>query len=208
MSKGLQIAITVFGGLLVLLLIVSGGIGVSALSTYNQLQRENAAVDGYWSEVLNQYQRRSDLVPQIVSVVQGYATHEKSTLIGVTQARAAATSITMTPATLNNAQEMAKFQQAQGALGGFLSKLMVASERYPELKANKQFTDLQVQIEGTENRIATARNRYIIAAQKWNGEISTWPSSMIANFAGLQKKVLFQPDNEKAIKNVPVIKFN
>jgi LemA protein len=178
------------------------------VATYNTLQTSDEHVNASFSEVTNQYQRRADLVPSLVSVVQGYATHEKSTLEGIAQARASATSITMTPAMLNNAEAMAKFQAAQSQLSGFLGRLMVASERYPELKADKQFINLESQIEGTENRITVARNRYISAVNDWNVQVRKFPGNMVAGFGGYTVKPNFTVDNVKAIDHAGAINFN
>jgi LemA protein len=181
---------------------------IPIIGVYNTLQSKDTAVDATWAEVTNQYQRRSDLIPGLVSVVQGYATHEKSTLLGVTQARASATSITMTPAMLDNQAAMTKFQQAQGELTGFLSKLMVASERYPDLKADKQFLALQSQIEGMENRITVARNRYITAVNIWNTSIRQFPDKLFAMLLGYQSKAQWTVENIKEIDHAPKINFN
>jgi LemA protein len=204
MSKGWIIAGVIVGAIM----LIGASIAMSAIGMYNGLQTKEEKVNAAWAEVTNQYQRRIDLIPSLVSVVQGYATHEKTTLIGVTQARAAATSITMTPAMLNNAEAMAKFQKVQGELSGFLSKLMVASERYPELKADAQFIALQGQVEGTENRIAVARNRYINVVNEWNVTIRQFPTSVMAGMFGYTAKAQFTVENEKEINHAPVIKFN
>jgi LemA protein len=145
-------------------------VAVLALSGcgYNDFQRLDEQTKATWSEVLNQYQRRADLVPNIVATVKGEAAFEQDTLTKVVEARAKATSIQVTPETLNNPEAFKKFQQAQGELGSALSRLMVVSERYPDLKANQGFRDLRVQLEGTENRITVARNRYIQAVQEYN----------------------------------------
>jgi LemA protein len=184
-------------------MVVSWGIG-----TYNSMQRGDEEVNQAFAEVTNQYQRRADLVPSLVATVQGYAYHEKSTLEGVIQARASATSITMTPAMLNNAEAMAKFQAAQGQLSGFLSRLLVASENYPELKADKQFINLESQIEGTENRITVARNRYISKVKDWNLQVRNFPVSMLAGMLGYSVKPNFTVENLKAVDHAPAINFN
>jgi LemA protein len=147
---------------------------------YNDFQRLDEQTKAAWSEVLNQYQRRADLIPNIVSTVKGEANFEQETLTKVIEARAKATSIQVTPETLNNPEAFNKFQQAQGELGSALSRLMVTVERYPDLKANKGFSDLRVQLEGTENRITVARNRYIQTVQEYNVLARSFPSNLTA----------------------------
>jgi LemA protein len=161
-------------------------VAVLALSGcgYNDFQRLDEQTKAAWSEVLNQYQRRADLVPNIVATVKGEAAFEQETLTKVVEARAKATSIQVTPETLNNPEAFKKFQQAQGELGGALSRLMVVSERYPDLKANQGFRDLRVQLEGTENRITVARNRYIQAVQEYNVLARSFPTNLTAMVFG------------------------
>ena len=137
-------------------------------SGYNDFQTRDEQVKAAWSEVLNQYQRRADLIPNLVATVQGYAAQERDVLIGVTQARARATSVNLTPEAINDPAAMAKFQQAQGELSSALGRLLVVAENYPQLKSDANFRDLQAQLEGTENRITTARNRFIKAVQEYN----------------------------------------
>ena len=144
---------------------------------YNDFQRLDEQTKSAWSEVLNQYQRRADLVPTILATVKGETTFEQETLVKVVEARAKATSIQVTPETLNNPEAFQKFQSAQSELGGALSRLMVVSEQYPTLKANQGFSDLRVQLEGTENRITVARNRYIHAVQDYNVLARSFPSN-------------------------------
>ena len=204
MSKGWVITLGILGAFFLMTFIFIS----TAIGMYNGLRVKDNAVDASWAEVTNQYQRRSDLIPSLVAVVKGYATHEKSTLDDVTRARASATSITMTPAMLNDPNAMAKFQQAQGELSGFLSKLMVASERYPDLKADKQFIALQSQVEGTENRITVARNRYINVVNAWNTQIQLFPTNIMAGMFGYTPKAQFTVEDTKAIDHAPVIKFN
>lgn len=188
--------------LLSLLLLTSlGGCG------YNQFQTQDEAVNAAWSEVVNQYQRRADLVPNLVNTVKGYASHEKDTLEAVTRARAAATSFQITPEVLNNPQAFEKFQQVQGELSSALSRLMAVSENYPQLKADALFRDLQSQLEGTENRITVARQRYIVAVQQYNVQVRSFPTNLTAKMFGYQVKPNFSVANEKAISSAPTVNF-
>ena len=175
---------------------------------YNDFQRLDEQTTSAWSEVLNQYQRRADLVPNIVATVKGEAAFEQETLTKVVEARARATSIQVTPETLNNPEAFQKFQAAQGALGSALSRLMVVSERYPSLKANEGFKDLRVQLEGTENRVTVARNRYIQAVQAYNVLARSFPSNLTAMVFSYQPKPSFSVQNEAAISTSPVVDFN
>lgn len=175
---------------------------------YNDFQRLDEQTKSAWSEVLNQYQRRADLVPNIVATVKGEANFEQETLTKVVEARAKATSIQVTPETLNNPETFQKFQAAQGELSGALSRLMVVSERYPDLKANKGFSDLRVQLEGTENRITVARNRYIQSVQEYNVLARSFPSNLTAMVFSYQPKPAFAVQNEAAISAPPVVDFN
>ncbi|MBK6321993.1 MAG: LemA family protein [Burkholderiales bacterium] len=174
---------------------------------YNDFQRLDEQTKSAWSEVLNQYQRRADLVPNIVATVKGEANFEQETLTKVVEARAKATSIQVTPETLNNPEAFKKFQAAQGELGSALSRLMVVSERYPDLKANKGFSDLRVQLEGTENRITVARNRYIQSVQEYNVLARSFPSNLTAMVFSYQPKPAFAVQNEAAISAPPVVDF-
>jgi len=174
---------------------------------YNDFQRLDEQTKAAWSEVLNQYQRRADLVPNIVATVKGEAAFEQDTLTKVIEARAKATSIQVTPETLNNPEAFNKFQQAQGELGSALSRLMVVSERYPDLKANQGFRDLRVQLEGTENRITVARNRYIQAVQEYNVLARSFPSNLTAMVFGYDVKPNFTVQNEAQISAPPVVDF-
>ncbi len=174
---------------------------------YNDFQRLDEQTKSAWSEVLNQYQRRADLVPNIVATVKGEANFEQDTLTKVVEARAKATSIQVTAETLNNPEALKKFQSAQGELGGALSRLMAVSERYPDLKANKGFSDLRVQLEGTENRITVARNRYIQAVQDYNVLVRSVPSNLTAMVFGYQAKPAFAVQNEAAISAPPTVDF-
>ena len=174
---------------------------------YNQFQTRDEATKAAWSEVVNQYQRRADLIPNLVNTVKGYASHEKDTLESVTRARAAATSFQITPEVLNNPAAFQKFQQVQGELSGALSRLMAVSEKYPDLKADTSFRDLQSQLEGTENRITVARQRYIAAVQDYNVLVRSFPNNLTAMMFGYQTKPSFTVDNEKAISTAPAVNF-
>jgi LemA protein len=174
---------------------------------YNDFQRLDEQTKSSWSEVLNQYQRRADLVPNIVATVKGEAAFEQDTLTKVIEARAKATSIQVTPETLNNPEAFKKFQAAQGELGSALSRLMVVSERYPDLKANQGFRDLRVQLEGTENRITVARNRYIQSVQDYNVLTRSFPSNLTAMVFSYATKPNFAVQNEAAISAPPVVDF-
>lgn len=174
---------------------------------YNDFQRLDEQTKSAWSEVLNQYQRRADLVPNIVATVKGEAAFEQETLTKVVEARARATSIQVTPETLSNPEALKQFQTAQGELGSALSRLMVVSERYPTLQANQGFRDLRVQLEGTENRITIARNRYIQAVQEYNVLARSFPSNLTAMVFGYQAKPNFAPANEAALAAPPAVDF-
>ena len=175
---------------------------------YNQVQTNDEAVNAAWSEVLNQYKRRADLVPNLVAVVQGYATHEKDVLTQVTAARASVGSMKATPELVNDEAAFAKFQKAQGDLSSALGRLLVVSENYPQLKADANFRDLQAQIEGTENRIAVARNRYIKTVQEYNISVRTFPNNLTAMVMGWKTKANFTVEDEKAISDALKIDFN
>ncbi|GAB3627750.1 LemA [Pandoraea terrae] len=185
------------------------GVLASLLSAcgYNDIQVKDEAVKAAWSEVVNQYQRRADLVPNLVNTVKGYAAQEKSTLTDVIEARAKATSITVTPETLNDPEAFKRFQQAQGELSGALSRLMAVTENYPNLKSDGLFRDLQSQLEGTENRITVARNRYIQSVQDYNVYVRSFPNNLTAKMFGYGPKANFTVDNEKAISTAPAVKF-
>ena len=175
---------------------------------YNDFQKLDEQSKAAWSEVLNQYQRRADLVPNIVATVKGEANFEQETLTKVIEARAKATSVQVTPQTLNDPAAMQKFQAAQGELGSALSRLMVVVEQYPNLKANQGFSDLRVQLEGTENRITVARNRYIQAIQEYNVLARSFPSNLTAMVFSYQPKNGFTVANEAQISAPPVVDFN
>lgn len=174
---------------------------------YNDFQRKDEASKAAWSEVVNQYQRRADLIPNLVNTVKGYAAHEKETLEAVTKARSAATSIQITPEVLNNPEAFKKFQQVQGELSSALSRLMAVSERYPDLKANQNFRDLQSQLEGTENRIAVARQRYIKTIEEYNVLTRSFPENLTAMAFGYKVKPSFTVENEKEISTAPKVDF-
>jgi len=174
---------------------------------YNEIQNRDEAVKAAWSEVLSQYQRRADLVPNLVNTVKGEANFEQETLTRVVEARARATSIQVTPQLVNDQAALQKFQQAQGELSSALTRLLVASENYPNLKANQSFQDLRAQLEGTENRIAIARNRYIKSVQDYNVYIRQLPQNLTAKAFGYQEKPQFAVENEQAVKQVPKVDF-
>jgi len=174
---------------------------------YNEFQQLDEQTKSAWSEVLNQYQRRADLVPNLVATVKGEANFEQDTLTKVVEARAKASSIQVTPETLNDPQAFAKFQQAQGQLSNALSRLLVVSERYPDLKTNQSFRDLRVQLEGTENRITVARNRYIQAVQQYNVLARSFPTNLTATMFGYKPKANFTVQNEPQISTPPTVDF-
>ena len=175
---------------------------------YNDFQRQDEGVTAAWAEVLNQYQRRAELVPNIVATVKGEANFEQETLTKVVEARAKATSIQVTPELANNPEALKKFQAAQGELSGALSRLLVVSENYPNLKANQGFKDLRVQLEGTENRIAIARKRYIDTVRSYNVLVREFPTNLTAMVFGYKPKANFSVENEKAISTAPTVDFN
>lgn len=174
---------------------------------YNAIQTEDEQVKASWSEVLNQYQRRADLVPNLVNTVKGYANQEKDVLTSVTEARAKVGSIQATPGLISDPQAFAKFEAAQGQLTSSLSRLLVVSENYPQLKSDANFRDLQAQLEGTENRIAVARNRYIKAVQAYNVTIRSFPSNLTAKAFGYQERPNFSVSNEAEISKPPRVDF-
>jgi LemA protein len=174
---------------------------------YNTIQINDEKVKSAWSEVLNQYKRRFDLIPNFVNTVKGAAAHEKETLIAVTEARAKVGTIQATPELLNNPQAFDQFQKAQGGLSSALSRLMVVVEKYPELRANQNFLDLQSQLEGTENRIAVARKRYIESVETYNIGIRTFPNNLTAMMFGYTVKPNFAVENEQQITAPPEVKF-
>jgi len=174
---------------------------------YNTIQQKDEAVKASWSEVINQYQRRADLVPNLVATVKGFAEQEKEILTRVTEARARAGSIQATPELVDNPEAFAKFQAAQRELGGALSRLLVVAENYPQLKSDANFRDLQAQLEGTENRIAVARNRYIKAVESYNVTVRSFPTNLTAMVFGHKPKPNFTVEDEKAIATPPKVDF-
>ena len=175
---------------------------------YNKFQTADEQVTSSWSEVVNQYQRRADLIPNLVSTVKGYASHEESVFLGVTNARAKVGSMQVTPELVNNPEALAKFQAAQGELTSSLSRLLVVAENYPQLKADANFRDLQAQLEGTENRITVARNRYIKDVQAYNVTVRSFPTNITAKIFGYQIKPNFTVENEKEISKPPTVNFD
>ena len=174
---------------------------------YNTLQSSDEEIKATWAEVLNQYQRRADLVPNLVNVVKGYAAHEKDVFISVTEARARVGAIQATPDLINDEAAFQKFVAAQGELTGALSRLLLVAENYPQLKADGLFRDLQAQLEGTENRITVARNRYIAAVKAYNVTVRSFPSNLTAMMFGFKTKPTFTVENEKAIAVPPRVDF-
>ena len=175
---------------------------------YNTFQTTDEQVKASWSEVINQYQRRADLVPNLVATVKGEAKFEQDTLTKVIEARSKATSIQATPELVNDPAAFQKFQAAQGELTGALSRLMVVSENYPSLRANQGFRDLSAQLEGTENRIAVARNRFISSVQAYNVTVRSFPSNLTAMVMGYREKASFAVENEKEISKPPSVGFD
>jgi LemA protein len=174
---------------------------------YNQFQSLDEESKASWAEVLNQYQRRADLVPNLVNVVKGYAEHEKDVLTQVTEARAKVGTMQVTPEVLNDPAAFGKFQAAQGELTSALSRLMVVAENYPNLKADQGFRDLQAQLEGTENRITVARNRYIETIKNYNISVRSFPNNLTAMMFGYKEKPSFTVENEKEISKAPTVDF-
>ena len=174
---------------------------------YNSFQTQDEQVKSAWSEVLNQYQRRADLVPNLVNTVKGYAAQEQKIFIDVAEARSKVGSIQATPALINDPQAFAKFQAAQGQLTGALSRLLAVSENYPQLKSDQNFRDLQAQLEGTENRITVARNRYIRAVQAYNVTVRSFPTNLTAKMFGYTVKPNFSVENEAQISRPPTVNF-
>ena len=193
---------TFFTRLLPLLMLLSlSGCG------YNTFQSLDEEAKASWSEVLNQYQRRADLVPNLVNVVKGYADHEKEVLTDVANARSKVGSMQITPELLNDPEAFARFQAAQGQMTSALSRLMAVAENYPNLKADQGFRDLQAQLEGTENRITVARNRYIETIKEYNVSVRSFPNNLTAMMFGYKTKPSFTVENEKAISKAPTVEF-
>lgn len=175
---------------------------------YNTLQSTDEQIKASWAEVLNQYKRRADLIPNLVNTVKGFAAQEKDVLLGVTNARSKVGGIQATPELINDEQAFSRFQHAQGELSNALSRLLVVVENYPELKSDANFRDLQAQLEGTENRITVARNRYIKAVQEYNITVRSFPSNLTAMLFGFQIKPGFTVENEQEISSAPAVDFN
>ncbi|MBA8885025.1 LemA family protein [Dokdonella fugitiva] len=175
---------------------------------YNAIQSKDEAVKAAWSEVLNQYQRRADLVPNLVNTVKGYAAHEEEVFTKVTEARAKVGQINLTADDLTDENKMRAFQQAQGELSSALSRLMVVSENYPQLKADGLFQNLQAQLEGTENRVTVARNRFIQSTQEYNTFVRQFPQNLTAMMFGYKAKANFTVENEKQISTAPTVDFS
>jgi len=174
---------------------------------YNSMQSGDQQIKAAWAEVVNQYQRRADLIPNLVEAVKGFASQEQQVLLGVTNARAKVGSIQATPELVNDPQAFQKFQQAQGELSSALSRLLVVTENYPQLKSDANFRDLQAQLEGTENRITVARNRYIKAVQEYNTEVVQFPTNLTAMIFGFKEKPQFTVENEKEVSKAPKVNF-
>ena len=174
---------------------------------YNTLQSQDEQIKAAWSEVVNQYQRRADLIPNLVATVKGFASQEQQVLLGVTNARAKVGSVQVTPETVNDPKALQQFAQAQGELSGALSRLLVVAENYPQLKSDKNFLELQSQLEGTENRITVARNRFIQATQQYNVTVRSFPSNLTAMLFGFKEKPQFTVENEKEIAKPPKVDF-
>ena len=201
MKKSTIIILAVVGVfLLTAFSVVSWGV-----STYNSLVSLDEGVNGAWAQVQNQYQRRFDLIPNLVEVVKGYAAHEKDVLVGVTEARAKVGQLNVSPEILKDPQAFQRFEQAQGGLSSALSRLMVVIEKYPDLKANQNFLQLQAQLEGTENRIAVERKRYSEVVQEFNILIRKFPASFIAGFGGFSQKAYFSAETQA--QTAPKVKF-
>ena len=186
------------------LLVVTGLSGCG----YNTLQRTDESINAAWSEVINQYQRRADLIPNLVNTVKGYASQEKDILLGVTEARAKVGAIQVTPEMVNDPAALEKFSAAQGQLTSALSRLLVVVENYPQLKSDANFRELQAQLEGTENRITVARQRYIKAVQEYNVTVRSFPTNLTAMIFGYKTKPQFTVENEARIAQPPKVEFN
>lgn len=181
--------------------LIAGGCG------YNALQASDEQIKASWAEVVNQYQRRADLIPNLVETVKGFAAQEKDVLLGVTNARSKVGSIQATPELVNDPQAFARFSQAQGELSSALSRLLLVSENYPQLKSDANFRDLQAQLEGTENRITVARKRYIDTVREYNTIVRSFPSNLTAMIFGMKEKAQFTVENEKEISKAPKVDF-
>jgi LemA protein len=187
--------------------VVAATLGLSGCG-YNDMAQGDQSVKGAWAEVVNQYQRRADLVPNLVNTVKGYASQEKEVLEAVTNARASATSIKATPELVNDPAAFKKFMDAQGQLQGSLSRLLAVAENYPQLKSDALFRDLTAQLEGTENRITVARKRYIDTIRGYNNTVVSFPTNLTAMVFGFKEKPQFTVENEAAISTAPKVDFN
>lgn len=187
--------------ILLIFSLIAGGCG------YNALQATDEQIKASWAEVVNQYQRRADLIPNLVETVKGFAAQEKDVLLGVTNARSKVGSIQATPELVNDPQAFEKFAQAQSGLSSALSRLLVVAENYPQLKSDANFRDLQAQLEGTENRITVARKRYIDAVREYNTIVRSFPSNLTAMVFGMKEKAQFTVENEKEISKAPKVDF-
>ena len=192
--------------LLTLLLVLGASVWLTGCG-YNTIQSQDEQIKAAWSEVVNQYQRRADLIPNLVATVKGFAQQEQDVLLGVTNARAKVGQVNVTPDMVNDPAKLQQFAQAQGELSGALSRLLVVTENYPQLKSDTLFRDLQAQLEGTENRITVARNRYIEAVQTYNITVRSFPTNLTAKMFGLAVKPSFTVENEKAISAPPKVDF-
>jgi LemA protein len=200
-SRGALIALVVVGVLVVVVL----GIALWCIGVYNGLVSQDEAVQSAWSQVENQYQRRSELIPNLVETVKGFASQEKAVLLGVTEARAKVSQLTVTKDVLEDPQAFAKFQAAQDQFSSAISRLLVVSENYPQLKSNENFLALQNQLEGTENRIAVERRNYNIVVQTYNTSIRRFPGSLVAGFGGFKEKQYFKA--KEGADTAPQVKF-
>jgi LemA protein len=189
------------------LIVVAASSGLAGCG-YNKLQNQDEAVKAAWSEVVNQYQRRSDLIPNLVATVKGFAAQEERVLVGVTEARAKASSIQLTPELINDPAAFQKFQESQAQITSALKTLLATVEAYPELKSDARFRDLQIQLEGTENRIAVARNRYVDAVRAYNVTVREFPTNLTANWFDFEVKPNFSVENEAAISTAPSVNFD
>jgi LemA protein len=205
--KGTQMLISVFRSVATAASLVVAGLLLAGCG-YNTLQTQDEQIKSAWSEVINQYQRRADLIPNLVNTVKGYAAQEQQVLLGVTEARAKVGTIQATPELVNDPAALAKFQAAQGALTSALSRLIAVTENYPQLKSDQNFRDLQAQLEGTENRITVARNRYIQAVQNYNITVRSFPQNLTASMFGYKPKPNFTVENEAAISKPPAVDFS
>ncbi len=202
----MQLTNKLIKNIVIVAVLVIGAIMVGG--NYNKLQTQDEAVVAGWSEVVNQYQRRADLIPNLVEVTKKYAAHEKEVFTSVTNARSSVGSIQVTPEMLDDPAALQKFQAAQAQMGSALSRLLAVAENYPNLKTDKIFSDLTAQLEGTENRIAVARNRYIKTVQAFNSTVRKFPSNITAKIFGMDKKANFSVENETNISTAPAVKFD